>query len=80
MGNDKNPKKSGPAKKKKGLQQQFKGATQSAPSPKKKQEVDPNDYSILQDVTSIRMKNSLLIKHAGPQFDNYHKAYIATKK
>ena len=75
--------KKGPAKKKKGLAGTFStaGATQGqAPSPKKKQESDPNDYSILSDVTSITMMNSILIKNAGLQFDNYHKAHMAMKK
>ena len=47
---------------------------------KKKQEADPNDYKILTDVTSITMMNSILIKNAGPQFENYHKAQLANKK
>lgn len=78
--NEKSPAKT-TVKKKKGLQQnKFNAGNQQAPSPKKKTEADPNDYSILSDVTSITMMSSILIKHAGPQFDNYHKAYLATKK
>jgi len=48
-------------------------------SPKKgKEELTP--FIELTDPTSVTLQNSFLIKNAGPTFDNYHKAILASKR